>query len=123
MIGGLSRTGCHGCRLTSWAIVCSQRHSPFAWIGALRSWSIVSRRGAFLILHVTVFRIDLHNPSTINNVSAYTTGPRIITDPETKQPETIPKDVRLPAALRKIFLPSQAYVSARQILMYSSHSI
>jgi hypothetical protein len=63
------------------------------------------------------FRVDIHNPSTVNNVSANTTGVLIVIGPD---PEIIPKEIRLPAALRKIFRP-HSYVRARHNLTYSSY--
>jgi hypothetical protein len=61
-----------------------------------------------------LFRVDIHNPSTINNVSAYTTGLTV------SPIEIVPKDICLPAALRIV---SQKRLSVRQNLTYSSCGI
>ena len=56
-----------------------------------------------------LFRVDIHNPSTINNVSAYTTGLTV------SPIEIVPKDICLPPALRIV---SQKRLSVRQNLTY-----
>jgi hypothetical protein len=67
-----------------------------------------------------VRRVDIHNPTTINNVSARATG--VWPEGSDPHPEIIPKDVRFPAALRKV--PRfKNYISVRQNLIYSSYRI
>jgi hypothetical protein len=64
--------------------------------------------------------VNIHDPSTVNNVSAYTTGSWIDPGVPSRGPEIIPKDIRLSAALRKVSRLHH-YLNVRQNLIYSSY--
>jgi hypothetical protein len=66
-------------------------------------------RSAKTFTETILFLVDIHNPSTINNVSAYTTGLTV------SPIEIVPKDICLPPALRIV---SQKRLSVRQNLTY-----
>src|SRR5262249_13823405 len=87
---------------------------------ALALQSIIRNPGILLLEFARFYDLtcfDIHNPPTVNNISAYiTVGLRIA------KPELIAKDIRLPLALRKIFR-SERYVSGRQNLPYSFFGI
>ena len=80
--------------------------------------SFRENRSAETFTGTILFRVDIHNPSTVNNVSAYTT--ELTASPL----EIVPKDICLPAALRKVVRPHTiTHVSVRQNLTYSPHGI
>ena len=70
--------------------------------------------------HLFIFGVDIHNPYTFNDVSAYATGGQIFRPANVKRAEVITKRIRSPTALRKVFRPD-VYFSVRQNLIYSSY--
>jgi len=67
-----------------------------------------------------MFGVDIHNPYTPNDVSAYTTGVRVDVPTDVPSPEVITKKICSATALRKVFAVDN-YFSVRQNLIYSSY--
>jgi hypothetical protein len=70
--------------------------------------------------HLFVFGVDIHNPYTPNDVSAYTGEVRVAVPTDVLSPEVITKKICSPAALRKVFV-FKNHFSIRQKLIYSSY--
>ena len=86
------------------------------WYASL-SYRRRERRGG---RHLFILGVDIHNPYTFNDVSAYATGGQIFRPANVKRAEVITKRIRSPTALRKVFRPD-IYFSVRQNLIYSSY--
>jgi hypothetical protein len=68
--------------------------------------------------HLFIFGVDIQNPYTLNDVSAYTTDGGATDAPS--RAKDITKKIRSATAFREVFRP-ESYFSVRQKLIYGSY--